>query len=223
MAIQDGCGNFVKYSFAFVNLLIWAFACALLGIGIYALVGNDMGKISELIGTDLLKGTAIIMIVAGTMIFLISFLGCCGAFKESKCLLGTFFCFVFILFILTAAGTVVGFVVGSGTILDDLSTELKKSITKYNQGDKETVEAFDYMQQQFTCCGADGPGDWTRKPDSCFTDNTRTKPVFTEGCVTELKTFIEDNSKLFGGITIGVLIFLLMSMIFSCVIMKSID
>lgn len=79
---MDGCGNFMKYSFGFINLIIFAGGGALLGVGIAAVVG-DQSDISSLLNTDLYQGTAIVIIVTGALIMFVSFLGCCGAFKVS--------------------------------------------------------------------------------------------------------------------------------------------
>ncbi|XP_037072156.1 tetraspanin-9-like [Pollicipes pollicipes] len=215
---MDGCGNCMKYSFGFITLLIFIGGGALLGIGISSLV-QDGSQVEHLISIELYQGTAILIIVAGSLIVLVSFLGCCGAFQESKCLLGTFFCLVFIMFVLTGAAIVTGFVVGSDSILDSVETELRESIQYYKS--KEAVkDAWDALQKAFECCGVDGPEDWPDVPDSCYKEGSK-KP-FDKGCLHDVRDFIDSNGKLMGGIGIGVLVLLLLSMIFSCAIMKSI-
>ena len=82
MTMSDGCGNCMKYTFGFVNLVILIFGGVLLGIGITALVG-DNSQLNELLDTNLYTGVAIVITVAGGFIALISFLGCCGAFQVS--------------------------------------------------------------------------------------------------------------------------------------------
>lgn len=37
-----------------------------------------------------------IVLVIGLVLIIVAFLGCCGAFKESQCLLVTFFCFLLV-------------------------------------------------------------------------------------------------------------------------------
>ena len=53
-----------------------------------------------------------------------------------------------------------------------------------------------------------------RVPDSCGT--------LTKGCFGEVLDFIDENSKLFGAIAIVVALFLLLSMVFSCTVCRSI-
>ena len=82
MTMTDGCSNCLKYTFGFVNLVILICGGVLLGIGITALVG-DSAQLNDLLDTNLYTGVAIVITVAGGLIVLISFLGCCGAFQVS--------------------------------------------------------------------------------------------------------------------------------------------
>lgn len=66
--------------------------------------------------------------------------------QESKCLLGTFFCLVLVLFILTAAGVVAGFLLGAGTILDEVGDDLLNQMDKYKTDDK-VKKSWDWIQQ----------------------------------------------------------------------------
>ena len=74
------CDSIIKYLFGLVTLAIFLGGGALLGIGVYALV-NDGATFGVLINSDLLAGTAILLIAAGALIVGVSFFGCCGAFK----------------------------------------------------------------------------------------------------------------------------------------------
>ena len=58
---------------------------ALLALGAYLRVkDNDYNSV---FGKGGLAAPANIMIAAGVLVFVISFLGCCGAIKENKCML----------------------------------------------------------------------------------------------------------------------------------------
>ncbi|XP_043229361.1 tetraspanin-18-like [Amphibalanus amphitrite] len=234
MAMTDGCSNCLKYTFGFVNLVILICGGVLLGVGITALVG-DSAQLNELLDTNLYTGVAIVITVAGGLIVLISFLGCCGAFQESKCLLGTFFCLVLILFIVVGAGAIAGFVMGSDSILEQIKTGLQKSMNDYNEKDS-VQQSWNFLQENFECCGVDGPSDWAlvlgpdNVPRSCCHKDREGNPgacsadsnSYDDGCVEKLEDFVKGNSKLFGAIAIAVAVFLLLSMIVACVIMKSI-
>jgi len=58
----------------------------LLGVGIY--VQLKIGDYVELSSVKYVTGS-IIIISVGAVIAVIAFFGCCGAIKESRCLLGT--------------------------------------------------------------------------------------------------------------------------------------
>ncbi|XP_037081812.1 tetraspanin-9-like [Pollicipes pollicipes] len=231
---MDGCGNCLKYTFGFVNLVILICGGVLLGVGITALVG-DNAQLNNLLDFDMYTGVAIVITVAGGLIVFISFLGCCGAFQESKCLLGTFFCLVLILFVLVGAGAIAGFVLGGDKLVNKISTSMKESMNKYNSDDA-VRNSWDFLQENFQCCGVDQRSDWAavmgnnRVPPSCCKKDSNGNRIscdassnsYEKGCVQEMREFISENSTLFGGITIAVAVFLLLSMIFACAIMKSI-
>jgi len=62
---------------------------AVLGLGIYTLV-TDFGvsQMTAILGSDLYKAGVYLLIAGGSVTVVISFLGCCGAAMESRCLLG---------------------------------------------------------------------------------------------------------------------------------------
>ena len=68
---------------------------AAFGLGIWAYVDKSKMTVLAKVGADntdfnvigLLESAAIVLMVGGAAILLIGFLGCCGAFKESQCLL----------------------------------------------------------------------------------------------------------------------------------------
>lgn len=56
--------------------------------GVLLANGSDMADLLEDVQTEL-KAPQIVLIVVGVIIFVIAFLGCCGAVKESRCMLIT--------------------------------------------------------------------------------------------------------------------------------------
>ena len=60
----------------------------MLGVGIWVAVGGDSFK--QLVSSDPAIFNAVYIIIAvGALLFVVGFLGCCGAIKENKCLLAT--------------------------------------------------------------------------------------------------------------------------------------
>lgn len=56
-----------------------------MGVGIYSRV--QVGKWDDIVDDSTVPSAANLMIIAGVLVMLIGFLGCCGAWRQSKCLL----------------------------------------------------------------------------------------------------------------------------------------
>uniref|UniRef100_A0A8C3FCI3 Tetraspanin n=1 Tax=Chrysemys picta bellii TaxID=8478 RepID=A0A8C3FCI3_CHRPI len=105
-----GCFSFLKMMMFVFNGVIFLSGLAVLGIGIWVKV--DGGSFVQILGAAApqlmqLINVGYLCIAVGTFLLLMGFLGCCGAMKESKCMLLLFFVIILILFIAEVAGAVV--------------------------------------------------------------------------------------------------------------------
>ncbi|KAG8233140.1 hypothetical protein J437_LFUL010370 [Ladona fulva] len=100
-----------------------------------------------------------VLLGVGCLVFIVGLFGCCGAYKESQCMLVMFFCLLLVI--------VVGEIAG-GTWAwnhsDQLEEMIRESVkrtvqTEYGKYDTRTV-TFDAIQSGLHCCGASGPSDW---------------------------------------------------------------
>ena len=94
---------------------------AVLGCGIWVLVDkptflNLFEKAEEAVpdldgklDISLYTSAAYIIIVIAVLVAIVSFFGCFGALKESKCMLGTYFVLILALFIVMIVGAVLGY------------------------------------------------------------------------------------------------------------------
>lgn len=89
--------------------------------------GDDCDDIANNI--SLYSSAAYIIIVTAALVVIISFFGYCGAMKENKCLLGTYFTVILALFIIMLVGAILGY---SGNFEEKIKTPFEKALKKYN-------------------------------------------------------------------------------------------
>lgn len=150
--IHDGCGKCVKLTLIISNLLILIGGIVVLAVGIWTLV--DKSYIETLLGNELYISSANIMIAAGCVAIVLSFLGGYGAYKEIKCMLLTYFILVLLIFVILLIGGVLGYVFRY-QIDDNLRPTMLHAIENYDP-DKpldSITEAWDLTQSKLKCCG----------------------------------------------------------------------
>ncbi|MBH0213511.1 hypothetical protein GH794_15545, partial [Listeria monocytogenes] len=87
-----------KYLIYIANIVFLVCGVLIIVLGSF-MVGNlgDISSFDEAINVETLP---ILIIILGCIIFVISFVGCCGAIRENSCLMTTYAVFMFILFVL---------------------------------------------------------------------------------------------------------------------------
>ncbi|GAB1600807.1 tetraspanin-8-like [Argonauta hians] len=148
------CGNFLKYSMFIFNFLVLICGCVLLGIGIYTRANDTPDCITSL-GSNLFLPAALMLITLGSIVIILSFLGCCGAIKEVRCMLATFFALLLLMLIVLMIGGIIAYVF-RGEIKNYFRHHLYVSLNEsYGEDDRET-RAWNCMQSTFQCCGVEG-------------------------------------------------------------------
>ena len=103
--------------------------CAVLGVGIFALVDGQalmdlINSANEALDKDInlniFTSAAIILIAVAVFVVIVAFFGCCGAIKESKCMLGTYFTLILVMFIVMIVGAVLGYSTSMNKLEDAL-------------------------------------------------------------------------------------------------------
>ncbi|KAB1273185.1 Leukocyte surface antigen CD53, partial [Camelus dromedarius] len=115
--------------------------CCILGFGIYLLIHNNFGVLFHNLPSLTLGN---VLIIVGSIIMVVAFLGCMGSIKENKCLLMSFF--VLLLIILLAEVTLAILLFVYERKLNDYVAEgLTDSIKRYHS-DNSTKAAWDSIQ-----------------------------------------------------------------------------
>jgi len=204
---MDGCmSNLVKYLLFFTNFLIFILGLAVFGLGIWVVVdkpsflnlfeqAQDVAGEDVNINVELYSSAAYILMVVAFLVVLIAFFGCCGAIKENKCMLGTYFTLILAMFIVMVVGAVLGY---SGNLEENIKTPLNKALLAYNDSPtSNTNDAYkkiwNEVQSELKCCGVESVKDWENTAGN-FTWNPKdaNKP---EGCCQVFRGEGEDKEK----------------------------
>ncbi|KFP67583.1 Tetraspanin-1, partial [Cariama cristata] len=198
----------------------------LLGVGIWVTVdGQSFLNIFGTISSSILQvvNVSYFLIVIGSILLVIGFLGCYGAQKESKCLLMMFFSVVLIIFIAEIAAAVVALVYTgfAETLLTAVVTPLLKE--KYGV-DKSLTHIWNVTMREVHCCGLNNYTDFT---DSYWLEQHKTYPepcwilcpsvwgidspcssspvcCLLQGCFSQILEEIKTNAGVVGGVAAGI-------------------
>jgi tetraspanin-18 len=143
------------------------------------------GIIRELTEPTVIEQGAYILIAAGAFIFIISFLGYCGAIKESRVLLTAYGLFIIIIALLQIAAIVLATIYKNHAethTQDFFQHTIRKYYTTKSQRDAVTL-SWDFMMAEMHCCGVDNYEDFTKATE--FVQYTREEglgQVIPESC-----------------------------------------
>lgn len=155
----------VKYLMFFFNFLFWILGGLLVGVGLYAFVDkwvSSGGRVTVENAFDVLLNIALVMIIVGSVVFVVSFAGCIGALRENTCLLKFYSLCLLIFFLCEMGVAVVGFVFPHKAqgYVEEVLTE---SVIEKYRDDTDLQNLIDFVQQEFQCCGLSSKGylDWS--------------------------------------------------------------
>jgi len=223
-----GCGmGCVRCLLFFANVGLWLTGIALVAVG--ALVLNSFG--SYLSFTDKnFPHAAVFIIAVGVLVFIIGFLGCCGAITGNYCMLMSFSILMGIVFVLEVVAGILAFAY-KGKINDEGSKALSRGVKNYDAKDENNKAAafMDRVQRGYQCCGKNGPKDYSDEgkeyPISCcgkYFGECKKIEIYQKGCEKDFEIVLGGSLRLVGGISIGIASSHLMLIIFACCYMRSI-
>ncbi|XP_076022607.1 tetraspanin-2-like [Genypterus blacodes] len=201
MGKVEGGMKCVKYLLFVFNFIFWLMGSFVLAVGLW--LRFDPETVSLLNGDgapDTFFIGVYILIVAGSLVMLVGFFGCCGAVRESQCLLGSFFACLVIIFGAEVAAGVFGFL-NKDKIIEDVQNFYAKTYNENNNGTLITS-----YQQVLNCCGT--------KSSPCPTD---AQPD-TKDCEEGIMEFFNSKLYIIGYVGIGIAGVMIIGMIFSMVL-----
>lgn len=184
----DSCSLCVKYSIFAMNFIYFALGSSCLGVSIWIFV--DRNFMSAVFGVELMTVATIFLIICGGVIVLISFLGCCGAVLESKCLILSYCISVSLVFLVMIIAGVLASVFQT-RLNEEVRNSMKRVLEKdygvdldqrYN---RVLTDAWDEAQQFLECCSVDESGWGLYKGSSWFLVHQgadTTKPLVPDSC-----------------------------------------
>ncbi|XP_068022946.1 CD82 antigen isoform X2 [Melanerpes formicivorus] len=216
----SGCLKVTKYFLFLFNLLFLILGAVILGLGIWVLADKTSFIAILQMSSPNLKTGASILIGVGLVTMLMGFLGCLGAVKEIRCLLGLYIsCLLTILITQVTAGLLIYFqkqtlsCCGWNGAQDWERNEilLNQSLSKYpctcsnHSKDAEENKGFCYMPWPVT--GNITSADW---------------PVHEQECTDGVEIWLKDNLGIILGACTGVAVIELLGMVLSIALCKNI-
>ncbi|XP_040273386.1 tetraspanin-33-like isoform X1 [Bufo bufo] len=154
----------VKYSLFVSCYIFWVASGLMIAVGLYAKLCKETGAVDSLT-TD----PAVLLIVVGMLMFIITFFGCTGALRDVHLLLKIFAGMLIVVLVLQLVAAVLGFMF-SGMVLDKANSVMARAIIYYRE-DIDLQNVIDYIQKKFECCGVKSYKDWSTNIYFYCTDN----------------------------------------------------
>nr|XP_023403222.1 leukocyte surface antigen CD53 isoform X3 [Loxodonta africana] len=155
-----------------------------------------------------------VLVIVGSIIMVVAFLGCMGSIKENKCLLMSFFVLLLVILLAEVILAILLFVYEQ-KLGEYVAKGLKDSIDHYGS-DNSTKAAWDSIQSFLHCCGVNGTMDWKKEiPKSCEGQ--------VEGCYVKAEQWFRSNFLYIGIITICVCVIQVLGMSFALTLNCQID
>ncbi|NWQ87735.1 TSN8 protein, partial [Burhinus bistriatus] len=147
----------------------------ILGVSIWIRVSKDAQQVNVCSHTRTILFAGVDLLIAvGSIIMVLGFLGCCGAIKESRCMLLLFFIGLLLILILQVTGGILGAVYRS-QIETSLNKTLLANVNSLRNSTEEAKvfqEKFQKFERMHQCCGLlNGPADWGKNFNTPFGNN----------------------------------------------------
>lgn len=215
------------------NFLFWLCGILILGIAIWIRVSKDGQEILSSGDSGVSSYVSVnILIAVGAIIMILGFLGCCGAIKESRCMLLLFFIGLLLILLLQVAAGILEatFKPESERILNETLYKNVKLLRETSEDGEQFQKAMTAFQEEFKCCGlVDGAVDWginfdqayesckcSNPSDSCTSYSG--KYVYKQTCISFIKDLVSNHIIIVIGIAFGLAVIEILGLVFSMVL-----
>lgn len=221
------CGtSLAKYILFLFNTLVSVIAILGIVYGVMLLQSIGMIEINGQVGYPPQAAIPIVLIALCSVVVFIAGLGCCGAMRESVCMMMTYAVFLLMMLILQTIIVVLlwshkeNFRTAMGSLIDEAwNSEV--------QGGTNKPGVFGILQRSLKCCGANGRMDYVLMgelllPDSCCEGGGCTPLNAYGGCREKFQDLMSgstENAKYLG---LGLICVELVGFIFACCVANNV-
>ncbi|XP_058482038.1 CD9 antigen-like isoform X1 [Solea solea] len=222
MAVLSSWEMCVKYALFIFNFIFWLAGTGVLAVGLWLRFDTRTAGLFEGEDAPTVFFTGVyLLIFAGALMMVVGFLGCCGAIKESPCMLGLFFLFLLLIFAAEVAAGTWG-LSNKERVVEDVTEFYKQTYSNYRQTKQEALkETLRLIHFGLNCCGPTGTVIDAAK-DTC-----PDTAIVTTSCPAAIDEVFNNRLHIVGGVGIGIGVIMIFGMIFSmmlcCAIKRSRD
>ncbi|XP_045928587.1 CD9 antigen-like [Micropterus dolomieu] len=211
----------IKYAFIIFNFVLSVAGTGMLLVGLWLRLDCRTAGLFKAEDSPTVFLTSVyFLIVSGAVIMVVGFLGCCGAIKESPCMLGLFFLFLLIIFSLEVSAGIWGFS-NKDRVVEDVKKFYKEIYNNYQTTKQEALkETLFVIHFGLNCCEPTG-----MQKDAV--EDTCPKKTGLESCPDAIAEMFNNKLHIICGVSIGIGVIMIFGMVFSimlcCAIVRSRD
>ncbi|CAI5777888.1 tetraspanintetraspanin-2 [Podarcis lilfordi] len=208
--VQGGmrCVKFLLFIF---NFIFWLAGSAVVAFGLWLRFGNVLRDLAtDKASPEYIYMGLYVLIGAGVLMMTVGFFGCCGAARESQCLLGAFFTCLLVIFAAEVTAGVFAFL-GKKAAVEEVQHIYEEAYEDFVNNVGTSNKTLIQYHEALQCCGRGG-NDAAVKP-TCPKDIEQPR-----SCLTEIETLIDTNLRLVGIVGIGIAGITIFGMVFSMVL-----
>jgi len=202
-----------------------AFLACGIAIVVVALTRTHPASFDQLVKG--LKDVNYMFVAVGAFISLMSFLGCCGAWQESKCMLNIFLVLLVVILIVEVSVGAVGY--AKRNKIEDAIKEGGIEVLKKN--DAAAKDTFNKIQEEFKCCGINGAQDYINNkispiPSTCCAGKPETcvqEAAYKDGCYIAVSQELKNNLAIVANVAFGIGFVEVIGIIFACCLRSAIN